>query len=37
MANAKRLRPLTRVAVTAVVLMMAVMADLFAFPDGEGC
>jgi protein-disulfide isomerase len=31
MANAKRLRPLTRVAVTAVVLMMAVMADLFAF------
>ena len=33
MANTKRLRRLTRVAITAVVLMMAVTADLMLSPD----
>jgi hypothetical protein len=32
-ANTKRLRRLTRVAITAVVLMMAVTADLMLSPD----
>ena len=33
MANTERLRRLTRVAITAVVLMMAVTADLMLSPD----